>query len=322
MTAKKAAVNDIVMLAGVPTWILTLATEVLKYSGKNNLSEVWPYLKVYLHGGVKFDPYKAQFKELLPTSNVLYLEVYNASEGFFAIQDTLVNHGLLLLTCHGIYYEFILFENYKKADYYIINLAKVVPNMEYVMLITTLSGLRRYVVGDTIIFTTILPFRIKVKGRISEYINAFGEDLTQEAANRAITETLLKHNAHIRNYTVAPKYISLYEKGSHEWYIEFERSPCNIDIFKKELDLCIQNYNFNYKQKRTNDLAITELDIIELPKGFFNRFAKKRKKFGGQNKLPKLNNDRKLISEIEKLLKIEDKNLRQNESRMAQRSTS
>ncbi len=307
VTARKAADTDeVVMFAGVPTWILTLAKEVLSISSKRNLIEVWPNLKVYLHGGVKMKPYLEQFQRLIPKeAGVLFMEIYNASEGFFAIQDTLINHGMLLLTCHGVYYEFITLRNYREAVYRILPLSEVVCKEEYVMLITTLSGLCRYVMGDTVSFTSRHPFRLTVKGRINEFINAFGEDLTLEVANNAITDVCENGNALIRNYTVAPQYISLNDKGCHQWYIEFEKPPNCFSSFESELDEKVKQYNFNYAQKRSDDIALSKLEVINLPRGFYDSFAKIKNKFGGQNKLPKLRNDRSLADEIEAMMKSE-----------------
>ena len=306
ITAKRAAkTNEIVMLAGVPTWILTLVKEVLKISGKTTLSEVWPELKVYLHGGVRFEPFREQFDMLFSNSinKVLYLEVYNASEGFFAVQDTWSNNGMLLLTEHGIYYEFIPINDYKLGFYNIMSLEDVETDEEYVILITNISGLRRYIIGDTVVFTSVSPYRLKVMGRISEYINAFGEDLSLENVNNAITHTCNKHKAYIRDFTVAPYYISLDTKGFHQWFIEFEIPPIDLNGFTSDLDVELQDLNFNYRQKRSDDLAMSCLEVVSLPTGFYDKYAKSKNKFGGQNKLPKLRNDRYLADDIASALR-------------------
>jgi len=311
ITATKASQDaEIVLFAGVPTWILTLSKEILKRAEKETLLEVWPQVKAYLHGGVNFDPYRAQFEELLPDKNFLYLEVYNASEGFIAVQDTRENNGLLLLTGHGIYYEFISKDDYNNGDINILNLEEIELNKEYVLLISNISGLYRYVIGDIISFVSKIPFRVQVKGRISDYVNAFGEDLTLEMVNKALTRTLENHNSSIRNYTIAPSYISLNKKGKHQWFIEFEKEPLNLSIFQKDLDEELQSSNFNYYQKRIHNLAMEELEIISLRKDFFDDMAKNLGKFGGQNKLPKLRNDRKLAELIlkeNKTFKLEEK---------------
>lgn len=304
ITSEKASNTEkVVMIAGVPTWILTLSKEILKISSKKCLTEVWPNLKVYLHGGVKMEPYHQQFLQLIPKqSRVLFMEVYNASEGFFAVQDTPVNEGMLLLTCHGIYYEFIKLTDYRAGVNKIFSLKDVECSEEYVILITNMSGLCRYIIGDTVSFTSKNPFRIVVKGRISEYINAFGEDLGLDIVNRSISEVCMKHDTTIRNYTVAPKYISIQEKGYHQWYVEFEKEPRDLISFTRDLDVNIQNKNFNYFQKRSDNLALKELEVVPLPKGFYDAFAKSQKKYGGQNKLPKLKNDRSLADQIEEAL--------------------
>ena len=299
ITAQRAAETDqVVMFAGVPTWILTVAREVLKHSNKNNLSEVWPHFKVYLHGGVHFSPYRSQFDQLFPDNDLLYLDVYNASEGFFAVQDTEVHQGLLLLTGHRVYYEFIRVKDYQNDHHEILNLSEIEIGQEYVLLISNITGLIRYVLGDTIRFTTLNPFRIEITGRISEFINAFGEDLTYENVRIALQKVNEKHDFKIRNYTIAPRYISTNQKGCHEYYIEFEKPPTDLDNLSQDIDDIIRSLNFSYHQKRADDLAMSCLEIIALPKGFFDSFAKSRNKFGGQNKLPKLRNDRNLVEEI------------------------
>jgi len=237
LTAQRAAATDqVVMFAGVPTWILTVATEVMTITGTNDLSQVWPYFKVYLHGGVDFHPYRAQFNALFPDNDVLYLDVYNASEGFFAVQDMITQEGMLLLTAHGIYYEFVELENFKADNHLIIPLEEVELGVEYVILISNLSGLIRYVLGDTLIFASLNPYRINITGRITEFINAFGEDLTFKNVKKALAKAQEQFDFTIADYTIAPRYLSTDEKGCHEWYIEFKKEPADLSGLSQLLD--------------------------------------------------------------------------------------
>lgn len=298
ITRAASGTSDVVMFGGVPTWLITVFRDILDRTGKANLLELWPNLKAFLHGGVRFEPYKSLFKELIPTEEFQYLEVYNASEGFIAAQDTKENQGMLLMTDHGIYFEFIERYKYQSGDYEIISLTKVELGTDYVLLITNLSGLYRYIIGDVVSFTSINPYRIMVKGRTEDFINAFGEDLTVSTLDKALSMTLKKHNAHIKEYTVAPVYLSKREKGKHQWFIEFEKEPIDLFQFSVDLDNCISILNFNYRQKRTKDLALNMLDIQSMPHGFFDAYAKSKGRFGGQNKLLKVRNDRILAEDI------------------------
>lgn len=295
---KAAAETDVVMIGGVPTWIITLCKEVLILSGKENILEVWPNLKVFLHGGVNFAPYRLLFSELIPKEDFTYLEVYNASEGFFAVQDTVVNNGLLLMTNAGIYYEFISQSNFQKENYKIHDLNNIEINVPYVLLISNISGLYRYLLGDVIAFCSTEPYRIKVVGRIEEYINAFGENLNLSVVHEALAVVLKEHKSSIREFFVAPKYLSLQNTGCHQWFVEFEKEPIDLEKFSSDLDQRIQDKNFEYRQKRLSDLALRNLEIISLKSGFFDYFMRKKGRIGGQNKIQKLNNNRKLADEV------------------------
>jgi hypothetical protein len=297
--AEMAAQEDsISMLGGVPTWNITLYRKILEITGASNLLEVWPELQAYIHGGVSFNPYRQQFRELIPSPDFLYQEVYNASEGFFAIQDNLGSDDLLLLLNNGVFYEFIPFEKFNQGELEAVNLQDVQAGESYAMLVSTNSGLYRYIVGDVVTFTAVNPFKIRIKGRTQEYINAFGEDLLLQNAENALMKACGLHDALVKDYTIAPFYLNIIDKGRHQWFIEFEKPPADVSAFETTLDQALQNENSNYAQKRTNDFAINRLEIIALPPGFFNAWLKEKGKIGGQHKVPKLVNDRHFANEF------------------------
>lgn len=290
--------DSITMLGGVPTWNLTLYRRILEITGASNLLEVWPHLQAYIHGGVSFGPYRQHFEEIIPSPDFLFLEVYNASEGFFAVQDRLEQDDLLLLLNNGIYYEFIPFDEYIRGERTAIPLADVRTDTPYVLIITTNTGLYRYQVGDVLTFTATNPFRFKITGRTQEFINAFGEDLLLDNTERALVDACRQHDATIKEYTIAPYYIKLNERGRHQWFIEFDRPPRQFDLFTRDLDIALQRQNSNYHQKRTNDFAIDRLEVIPLPTGFFENWLRRKGKIGGQHKVPKLANHRRFAEEI------------------------
>ena len=289
--------EDVTSLAGVPSWMLTLLNNVLLKTNKKNISEIWPNLEVYFHGGVNFNPYKDEFKKILSNSTCFY-ETYNASEGFFGIQDQNDSEELLLMLDYGIYYEFIKVDNLNKNDQKVINLSEVEIGINYALIISTNSGLWRYKIGDTVKFTSKYPFRIKITGRTKNFINAFGEELIVENADSALKKTLSYYDLHIVEYTVAPYFMKGKVSGFHQWLIEFKTPPKNLASFKKDLDLNIQKTNTDYKSKRFKNITMSEIDIIIARKNQFYDWLKDKKKLGGQNKIPRLCNDRNLIEEI------------------------
>ena len=289
--------EDVTSLAGVPSWMLTLLNHVLLETNKKNISEIWPNLEVYFHGGVNFNPYKDEFKKILSNSTCFY-ETYNASEGFFGIQDQNDSEELLLMLDYGIYYEFTKVDNQNKNDQKVINLSEVEIGVNYALIISTNSGLWRYKIGDTVKFTSKYPFRIKITGRTKNFINAFGEELIVENAESALKKTLSDYDLHIVEYTVAPYFMQGKGSGFHQWLIEFKNPPKNLASFKKDLDLNIQKTNTDYKSKRFKNITMSEIDIIIARKNQFYDWLKDKKKLGGQNKIPRLCNDRNLIEEI------------------------
>ena len=297
----KNTINEnVTSLAGVPSWMLTLLNNVLIHTKKTNISEIWSNLEVYFHGGVNFSPYKQEFKKILP-SNIHFYETYNASEGFFALQDQNNSEELLLMLDYGIYYEFLEMNNSEIISDIPINLSDVKKGVNYAIIISTNSGLWRYKIGDTIKFTSLNPFRIRITGRIKSFINAFGEELIIENAEKALEQTLLSHKINIVEYTVAPFFMNNKKSGFHQWLIEFKNPPNDLMKFKKELDINLQNLNTEYKSKRFKNITMSEIEIVTARENQFYDWLKAKKKLGGQNKVPRLCNDRKLMDELLKL---------------------
>ncbi len=294
----KNTINEnVTSLAGVPSWMLTLLNNVLYETKKTNINEVWPNLEVYFHGGVNFSPYRQEFNKIF-SNNVNYYETYNASEGFFALQDSNDSNELLLMLDYGIFYEFIEMNYYGTPDEKAINLSQVKTGINYVMIISTNSGLWRYKIGDTVNFTSTFPYRIKISGRTKNFINAFGEELIIENAETALEKTLSINKLNIVEYTAAPYFMKGKSSGFHQWLIEFKTPPKNLNKFKKELDINLQNTNTDYKAKRFKNITMSEIEIIVARKNQFYDWLKEKKKLGGQNKIPRLCNDRKLIEEL------------------------
>ena len=289
--------EDVRSLAGVPSWMLTLLNKLLETTGKKYIDEIWKNLEVYFHGGVSFKPYRSEFNNIISNKKFKYYEVYNASEGFFAIQDQNESDELLLMLDYGIFYEFIEIDNTNKPEK-IINLSEVKVGVNYALLITTNSGLWRYKIGDTIVFTNLKPFRIKVSGRTKHFINTFGEEVIIENVEKSLEIALKKYNSTIKDFTVAPLYMKNGKKGKHEWMIEFIKEPNNLDQFMKEIDFQIQNNNSDYKAKRFKNITLDRPKLIKARKNLFYDWLKKKKKLGGQNKVPRLLNERSFIKEL------------------------
>lgn len=294
-------IEDVTSLAGVPSWMLVLLNKTLENTNKTNLLEIWPNLEVYFHGGVSFLPYKEQYQKLIPSNNFKYYEIYNASEGFFAIQDQNYSDELLLMLDYGIFYEFIPMNTFGTSEQKVIPLEEVVLNQNYALVITTNSGLWRYVIGDTIKFTSINPFRIKVTGRTKHFINVFGEELMIENTDIALANTCKTTNSEIIDYTVAPIFMQGKEKGSHEWMIEFKKQPENLEEFANILDKNIQNVNSDYEAKRFNNMTLNRLTLHQAKTNLFYNWLKEKDKLGGQNKIPRLSNERNYLEELLKI---------------------
>jgi hypothetical protein len=290
--------ENITSLVGVPSWMLVLLNAVLEKTGKDNILEVWPNLEVYFHGGVNFNPYREQYEKLIPNKNFKYYETYNASEGFFAIQDSNDSNELLLMLDYGIFYEFIQMDTYNGEDSIAIPLQEVELNKNYAIVITTNAGLWRYLIGDTIKFVSLNPYRIKITGRTKHFINVFGEELIIENAEEALKEVCKKTKAEIIDYTVAPIFMDGKSKGSHEWIIEFKKEPKSIDYFTELLDNALKSINSDYESKRYHDMTLTMPKVHQAKKGLFYNWLKKNGKLGGQHKVPRLSNNRDFIEEL------------------------
>lgn len=299
--AQTTAAENVTSLAGVPTWTLLLLKRILEITGKKNISEVWPSLELYIHGGVSFIPYRETFEQLIGKP-INYLEIYNASEGFFAAQDLPGEEGMLLYTGHGIFYEFMPVEEYGKPEPRTIGLDRVECHRHYAPVISTAGGLWRYIVGDTIQFTSLNPHRIRVSGRIRHFMNAFGEEVMVENADHAISIAARETDSVVRDYTAAPVFYKEKGVGAHEWLIEFEKAPRDLNFFGLALDKALKSLNSDYEAKRQKDIALRQPEIRVLPPDSFNKWLKSKGKMGGQHKVPRLSNDRKILEEIRKFI--------------------
>jgi hypothetical protein len=297
--AEETIHQDVYILAGVPSWTYVLLSKILEITGKKNIKEVWPNLELFMHGGVNFEPYKALFDKIIPPKGMNYIETYNASEGFFGIQDQINSNELLLMLDYGIFFEFIPMDEFDELNSKkVINLEQVKKDINYAIVITTNGGLWRYILGDTIKFTNLSPFRIKITGRTKSFINAFGEEIIVENVENALAKTCSLYNVSIKEYTVAPIYFEKQNKGKHQWLIEFIDRPKDLNDFSLTLDSELRNLNSDYDAKRTQNLVLETLEITVLKNGTFDEWLKQKGKLGGQNKIPRLSNDRKLMEEI------------------------
>ncbi|RWU05715.1 GH3 auxin-responsive promoter family protein [Pedobacter chitinilyticus] len=294
--------ENVTNISGVPTWTIVLAKKVMEITGAKNLLEVWPNLEAYFHGAVNFGPYRQQFKELIPSSDMYYLETYNASEGFFGIQDQSHSEELLLMLDYGVYYEFLPLENLEDENPKTLSLDQVELHKNYAVIISTNAGLWRYMIGDTVHFTSLYPFRIKISGRTKHFINAFGEEVIIDNAENALTKACATTNAKIKDYTACPIYFSGDEAGGHEWIIEFEQQPSNFEQFIDVLDQTLREVNSDYDAKRFKDMALKRPKVHNAPENTFYHWMKNRGKLGGQHKVPRLANNREYVDDILKMM--------------------
>jgi hypothetical protein len=295
--AKNTIKENVTSISGVPTWTLVLFKRILEITGKKTIAEVWPSLELYIHGGVSFTPYRTQFKKLIG-KDIFYIDSYNASEGFFAAQDNPDADGMLLFVDHGIFMEFMPFAEYGKKNPQTIGLKDVEIGKNYAPVISTNGGLWRYLLGDTIQFTNLRPFRIKVSGRLKHFINAFGEEVIVDNTDKAVFTACQKTAAVVNDYTAAPVYFGEESNGAHEWLIEFEKPPTDIAVFTDELDKALQNINSDYEAKRYKNIALRKPIVHIMNKGFFNEWLKRKGKLGGQHKIPRLSNERNVVEEM------------------------
>lgn len=296
--AQETVKEDVMILAGVPSWTLVLLRKIMEQEKVTNIMDVWPNLELYMHGGVSFEPYKNQFSQIIQSKSMNYVQTYNASEGFFGIQDTLTGEDMLLMLDYGIFYEFIPMSDLNDLNSETVLLNAVELNVNYAMVISTNAGLWRYLIGDTVQFTNLSPYRIKVTGRTTEYINAFGEELIVSNTDNALKKACEILQCSVFNYTVCPRIFSSKQGGYHQWLIEFTIPPKDLSIFVNELDNQLKLINSDYEAKRAFELNLQLPQVHILQQGVFEKWLKSKGKLGGQHKIPRLKNDSTLVDEI------------------------
>lgn len=291
--SKIAISRNVTNIVGVPSWFLVLLKRILEKTGKKHILEVWPNLELFIHGGVSFEPYRSMYRKLIPSEEMNYLETYNASEGFFGIQDDPERKDMLLMLDYGIFYEFIPMDQFDSDNPEVLPLSGVKTAVNYAMIITTNSGLWRYMIGDTVVFTSTSPYRIKVTGRTKHFINAFGEEVIIDNAQQALQSACEETHAEIREYTAAPVYFDENTKAAHQWLFEFMTQPDDIDRFRSILDRRLRELNSDYDAKRYKNITLGPPEIVVLKSGVFHEWLKQKNKIGGQHKVPRLANHRK-----------------------------
>lgn len=296
--AREAMGRNVTNLSGVPSWMLSVMNRVLEITGKDNLLDVWPNLEVFFHGGVAFTPYREQYRRLIPSEAMHYMETYNASEGFFGIQDDPSDASMSLMLDYGVFYEFVPMDEIESPNPTVLPLWGVETGRNYAMLISTSSGLWRYMIGDTVRFTSTDPYKFVITGRTKFFINAFGEELIVDNAERGLAIACAKTGAEVLEYTAAPVFMDNKGRCHHQWLIEFNRSPRDIDDFARILDNALQGINSDYEAKRHKDITLQRLELIEARKGLFNDWLASKGKLGGQHKVPRLSNSRQYIEEM------------------------
>jgi len=294
--------ENVTNIAGVPSWNLVLLKHILNATGKDNLLEIWPNLELFTHGGVSFGPYREQFKKIIPSPDMHYMETYNASEGFFGIQDDLNDSSMLLMLDYGVFFEFLPVNKLDDPNPPVYTIDEVKTGVNYALIISTNAGLWRYMIGDTIEFTTLNPHKFRITGRTKYFINAFGEEVILENAEKALMTACNHTNALIKDYTAGPIYMNEEAKGSHEWMIEFEKEPDDLEHFTEILDKALCSINSDYEAKRYKNTTLVRPTVIALPNGTFYQWFQTKGKLGGQNKMPRLSNDRKYLEELRRLI--------------------
>ena len=296
--ARQTLHANITNISGVPSWMLSVLVRVLELSGKNTLAEVWPGLEVFFHGGIAFGPYREQYLHLVGSSQMQYMETYNASEGFFGLQDAPNDESMLLMLDYDVFYEFIPMDEFGRDNATIVPLWGVVPGQNYAMVISTSCGLWRYIIGDTVMFTSTQPYKFKITGRTKYFINAFGEELIMDNAEQGLAYACKTTGAEVLEYTAAPVFMDAEAKCRHQWLIEFSRQPSSLDAFAKTLDQRLQQLNSDYEAKRHKDITLQQLEVVVARPNLFNDWLKSKGKLGGQHKVPRLGNSRKNIDEL------------------------
>ena len=296
--AREAISQRVTNLSGVPSWMLSVLTRVLEVSGKEHINEVWPDLEVFWHGGVAFTPYREQYRRIITNPDMHYMETYNASEGFFGLQDDPQDKAMSLMVDYGVFYEFIPMDELGTTDASPLPLWEVETGRNYAMIITTSSGLWRYMIGDMVRFTSTNPYKFVITGRTKSFINAFGEELIVDNAEQGLEIACRETGAEVREYTAAPVFMVEHGHCRHQWVIEFSKEPADLEQFATRLDLALQTLNSDYEAKRYKDITLQRLEIIVARPNLFNDWLRSQGKLGGQHKVPRLSNDRKIIEEI------------------------
>ncbi len=296
--AQECLHQNVTNISGVPSWMLSVLVRVMELSGKKHLEEVWPNLEVFFHGGIAFTPYRAQYEQLITSPKMHYMETYNASEGFFGIQDDPDDHSMLLMLDYGVFYEFIPLEEVGRPDATVVPLEGVEVGRNYAMVITTSCGLWRYMIGDTVSFTSKQPYKFIITGRTKYFINAFGEELIMDNAEKGLAYACEKTGAQVLEYTAAPVYMDQNAKCRHQWLIEFSKEPDSLQRFAQALDEKLQEVNSDYEAKRSHNVTLQHLEVVQARPGLFNDWLKQKGRLGGQHKVPRLSNSRKNMDEL------------------------
>ncbi len=296
--AREAMRQNVTNLSGVPSWMLSVLNRVMELSGKQHLEEVWPNLEVFFHGGVAFTPYRQQYQRLITSPRMHYMETYNASEGFFGLQDDPADAAMSLMIDYGVFYEFIPMDEFDSPEPTVVPLWGVETGRNYAMVITTSSGLWRYIIGDMVRFTGRAPYKFIITGRTKSFINAFGEELIVDNAEKGLAEACRQTGAEVLEYTAAPVFMDANGKCRHQWVVEFSREPDDLEAFARILDESLQQINSDYEAKRYKDITLQRLELIKARPGIFNDWLKKKGKLGGQHKVPRLCNNRDIIEQV------------------------
>lgn len=296
--ARETMGKNVTNISGVPSWMLSVLVRVLELSGKQYLNEVWPNLECFFHGGIAFTPYRKQYEQMIPSDSMHYMETYNASEGFFGLQDDPADSSMLLMLDYGVFYEFIPMDEFDSPNPTVVPLTGVELDKNYAMVISTTCGLWRYVIGDTVRFTSKNPYKFVITGRTKYFINAFGEELIMDNAEKGLAYACAQTGAQVSEYTVAPVYMDSQAKCRHQWLIEFSTPPASVDAFAHLLDSKLQELNSDYEAKRSHDVTLQHLEVITARKDLFNDWLKSKGKLGGQHKVPRLSNSRKNLDEL------------------------
>ena len=296
--ARETMNKNVTNISGVPSWMLSVLVRVLELSGKQHINDVWPNLEVFFHGGIAFTPYRQQYQQLITSPGMHYMETYNASEGFFGIQNDPTDHSMLLMLDYGVFYEFMPMDEFGTDNPTVVPLSGVEVGRNYAMLISTSCGLWRYLIGDTVQFTSVRPYKFVITGRTKYFINAFGEELIMGNAEKGLAYACEQTGAQVSEYTAAPVYMDARAKCRHQWLIEFSRQPDDLERFAHLLDQRLQQLNSDYEAKRFHDITLQHLEVIEARQGLFNDWLKAKGKLGGQHKVPRLSNSRKNIDEL------------------------